>query len=121
MREELRACVCVCVCGVCVYVCGVCVCVCVCVCVHSALMISEARGGRDGNKPLLRQIDAAKDKMWLVAVSVMYVCVCVCVCVCVYGVYVYMVCMWCGCVGQPLKSYLLVLLPRANTQQYIHQ
>lgn len=35
---------------------------------HSAM--SEARSVRDGHKPLLRQIDAAGEKMWLVAVSV---------------------------------------------------
>ena len=40
---------------------------------HSAM--SEARGGRDGQKPLLRQIDAADEKMWLVAVSVFVYCV----------------------------------------------
>ena len=34
----------------------------------------EAPAAVDGNKPVLRQLDAAKEKMWLVAVSVKMSC-----------------------------------------------
>ena len=41
---------------------------------RSRSALSEAPAAVDGNKPVLRQLDAAKEKMWLVAVSVKMSC-----------------------------------------------